>query len=314
MSRKAAVERTVATLRFFWNSPHGPEPDATGHRGFYYHFLDMQTGRRTWRCELSTIDSTLLLAGVLAAATFFDRDTKAETEIRTLADALYRRADWRWALNKGKTVTHGWTPETGFLKHRSEGYDEALLLYVLGLGSPTHPLPSSSYTAWTAIFRWLNVYGHDYVFRMCGLIFAVCRTLTCAAREVTISADAPLLSSTATPWKIHAASMAMENIAGALPRVMARGQEPQAQAIQHSENHHDNLAARFNAGFDLGQTVRVLGVSQVIEMSRAYGDGANADPSGGEFFFIHKRCWGSATLDIAHVPVSHRYRKRAVFD
>ncbi len=164
MSRKAAVERTLATLRFFWNSPQGTEPDATGYRGFYYHFLDMDTGRRAWRCELSTIDSTLLLAGALAAASFFDRKTKVEAEIRTLADALYRRADWRWALNKGKTVTHGWTPETGFLKYRWEGYDEALLLYVLGLGSPTHSLPSSSYTAWTATFRWLHAYGHDYLY------------------------------------------------------------------------------------------------------------------------------------------------------
>ncbi|WP_375162759.1 glucoamylase family protein [Mesorhizobium sp. Mes31] len=164
MSRKAAVERTLATLRFFWNSPQGPEPDATGYRGFYYHFLDMHTGRRAWRCELSTIDSTLLLAGGLAAAAFFDGNTKGEREIRTLADALYCRADWCWAQNKGTTVSHGWTPETGFLKYRWEGYDEALLLYVLGLGSPTHPLPSSSYTAWTATFRWQNFYGYDYVY------------------------------------------------------------------------------------------------------------------------------------------------------
>ena len=63
MTRTAAAARTLTTLRFFWSSPHGPEPDATGHRGFYYHFLDMQTGRRAWRCELSTIDSTLLLPG-----------------------------------------------------------------------------------------------------------------------------------------------------------------------------------------------------------------------------------------------------------
>ena len=68
MARAAAVERTLATLRFFWQSPQGPEPDATGHRGFYYHFLDMQTGRRAWDCELSTIDTALLLAGMLTGA------------------------------------------------------------------------------------------------------------------------------------------------------------------------------------------------------------------------------------------------------
>ncbi|CAN7276857.1 glucoamylase family protein [Mesorhizobium caraganae] len=164
MTRTAAAERTLVTLRFFWNSPQGPEPDATGYRGFYYHFLDMQTGRRAWQCELSTIDSTLLLAGALAAGQYFDADTDAEAEIRTLAEALYHRADWRWAQDGGETVTHGWTPEQGFLKYRWEGYDEALLLYVLGLGSPTHPLPESSYAAWTATFRWEHCYGYDYLY------------------------------------------------------------------------------------------------------------------------------------------------------
>jgi hypothetical protein len=164
VSRSAAAERTLATLRFFWNAPQGEEPNATGYRGFYYHFLDMQTGRRAWRCELSTIDSTFLLAGALAAAAFFDASDPAEAEIRTMADALYRRTDWNWAMNGGDTVAHGWTPEEGFLKFRWEGYDEALLLYVLGLGSPTHPLPPSSYAAWTATFRWEHGYGFDYLY------------------------------------------------------------------------------------------------------------------------------------------------------
>ncbi|WP_164780374.1 MULTISPECIES: glucoamylase family protein [unclassified Mesorhizobium] len=164
MTRSAAAERTLATLHFFWNSPQGSQPDATGYRGFYYHFLDMQTGRRAWQCELSTIDSTFLLAGALAAGLYFDADTAAEAEIRTLAEALYHRADWCWAQDGGETVTHGWTPEHGFLKYRWEGYDEALLLYVLGLGSPTHPLPKSSYTAWTATFRWEHSYGYDYLY------------------------------------------------------------------------------------------------------------------------------------------------------
>ena len=128
MTRREAIARTLSTLRFFWTSPQGPEPDATGYQGFYYHFLDTQTGRRAWRCELSTIDSALLLAGALAAAVYFDEGTTDEREIRTLADALYRRADWQWAQNQGSTVTHGWTPEGGFIKYRWEGYDEALLL------------------------------------------------------------------------------------------------------------------------------------------------------------------------------------------
>ena len=164
MSRVAAVERTLTTLRFFWNSPQGPEADATGYQGFYYHFLDMQTGRRAWQCELSTIDSTFLLAGALTAGLFFDGDTPDEQEIRDLADALYRRADWQWARNGGATVTHGWKPESGFLDYRWEGYDEALLLYILGLGSPTFPLPASAYTAWASTYRWEHCYGFDYLY------------------------------------------------------------------------------------------------------------------------------------------------------
>ena len=109
MSRAAAVERTLKTLRFFWNSPQGPEPDATGHHGFYYHFLDMRTGRRVWQCELSTVDSAFLLAGALTAGAYLDGKKADEQEIRTLADALYQRADWQWAQNNGDTVTHGWS-------------------------------------------------------------------------------------------------------------------------------------------------------------------------------------------------------------
>jgi len=162
--RELTAERVLNKLRFFWNSPHGPEPDATGYKGFYYHFLDMETGRRVWNCELSTVDSAFLLAGALAAATYFDRDTEDEHEIRSLADALYRRADWCWALNGGATMTHGWKPETGFLPYRWKGYDEALLLYVLGLGSPTYPLPEESYVAWASTYEWKTIYGHEYLY------------------------------------------------------------------------------------------------------------------------------------------------------
>ena len=164
MTRAAAVERTLATLRFFWNSPQGTEPDATGYKGFYYHFLDMQTGRRAWHCELSTIDSAFLLAGALTAGAYFDANTTGESEIRTLADALYCRADWRWAQNQGDTVTHGWKPESGFLSYRWEGYDEALLLYILGLGSSTHTLAQESYAAWATTYRWESHFGHEYLY------------------------------------------------------------------------------------------------------------------------------------------------------
>jgi len=164
MSRTAAVERTLTTLRFFWNSPQSTEPDATGYRGFYYHFLDMKSGQRVWQCELSTIDSALLLAGMLTTGRYFDADADDENEIRDLADGLYRRADWQWAQNQGATVSMGWKPESGFIQYRWQGYDEALILYILGLGSPTHPLPESSYTAWTSTYEWRNVYGYECLY------------------------------------------------------------------------------------------------------------------------------------------------------
>lgn len=163
ISRAAAVQRTLATLRFFWHSPQGSQSDATGHRGFYYHFLHMDSGRRAWNCELSTIDSAFLLAGALTAAVYFDKQGQDESEIRRLGEALYLRADWQWAQNRAATVTHGWKPGRGFLPHRWEGYSEALLLYILGLGSPTHALPEISYLQWTKSYRWESFYGDEYL-------------------------------------------------------------------------------------------------------------------------------------------------------
>lgn len=163
IARDDAVRTVLTTLRFFWNSPQGPQPDATGHHGFYYHFLDMDTGRRAWKCELSTIDSAFLLAGALGAASYFSRLDPDEQEINTLADALYRRANWQWALNRGETVTMGWKSGRGFLKHRWTGYNEALLLYILGLGSPTFPLPVASFQAWCANYHWESSYGIEYL-------------------------------------------------------------------------------------------------------------------------------------------------------
>jgi hypothetical protein len=164
MTRMDAVERSLTLMRFFWTSRQGPTPDATGHKGFYYHFLDMHTGRRAGLCELSTIDTAFLVAGMLAAAVFFDGENDREQEIRTLADALYQRVDWLWACNSGATVTHGWTPESGFLPYRWEGYDEALLLYILGLGSPTHPLAVESYAAWASTYEWKEIYGYEFLY------------------------------------------------------------------------------------------------------------------------------------------------------
>ncbi len=164
ITRDSAVETVLTTLRFFWNSIQGPEPDATGYHGFYYHFLDMQTGRRAWQCELSTVDSAFLFVGALTTGVYFDADVPKEREIRNLADAIYTRADWQWAQNKSATVTHGWKPERGFLKYRWKGYDEALVLYILGLGSPTYALPENSYSVWMSTYEWISCYGYEYLY------------------------------------------------------------------------------------------------------------------------------------------------------
>lgn len=162
--REFGVSLALKRLRFFHASPHGPEPDATGYQGFYYHFLDMDTGRRVWKCELSTIDSAFLFAGMLTVAMYFDHDTADEAEVRRLAEDLYRRADWNWARDGGPTLTHGWRPESGFIPHRWEGYDEGLLLNVLGLGSPTHPMPAESYAAYCATYQWKQIYARELLY------------------------------------------------------------------------------------------------------------------------------------------------------
>jgi hypothetical protein len=151
-------------LRFFHSCPQGPNPDATGYKGFYYHFLDMKTGRRASRCELSTIDTALLIAGALSAASYFDGPGD-ELEIRDLAEALYRRVDWVWALDGATTLTHGWKPENGFLKRSwSEGYTEALVLYLLALGSPTFPIGERGYRDWTSTFERKTAYDIEYFY------------------------------------------------------------------------------------------------------------------------------------------------------
>ena len=111
--RDFAGKITLKRLRYLLECPQGPEPHASGYRGFFYHFLNIETGRRVWECELSTIDSAFLFAGALTVATYFDRDARDEIEIRDLAFTLYRRADWNWARDGGPTLTHGWRPRTG---------------------------------------------------------------------------------------------------------------------------------------------------------------------------------------------------------
>lgn len=165
ISRSEAAERTLRILGFFHSSHQGPESDATGYKGFFYHFLDMQTGKRSWECELSTIDTAILFGGILSVRYYFTSKNKQETEIRRIADALYARVDWRWALNGRTTISHGWKPESGFLPYRwNKRYSEAHILYILALGSPTFPIGPSGYKRWTDTFEWKNIYDIDCIY------------------------------------------------------------------------------------------------------------------------------------------------------
>jgi hypothetical protein len=164
IARADAAQRSLAALRFFCESDQSGGPTATGFKGFYFHFLDMETGARVWQSELSMIDTTLLIAGALTASMYFTEDAADEVALRDLADILYRRIDWRWAQNDGDTIRQGWKPECGFLHYGWEGYSEAILLYVLAMGSPTHPIVGECYHAWTNTYQWENLYDHDYLY------------------------------------------------------------------------------------------------------------------------------------------------------
>ena len=166
MTRADAVNRTLATLRFFCASEQSESPEATGFKGFYYHFLDMHSGARVWHSELSMIDSALLVAGMLTAGRYFTAKTPEETELRALVETLYLRIDWRWSQGGSEMVRMGWKPESGFLNYCWGGYSEAILLYVLALGSPTQPVGGgcACYDAWTATYQWEHLYGYDFLY------------------------------------------------------------------------------------------------------------------------------------------------------
>jgi hypothetical protein len=164
ITRASARERVLATLRFLWQAPQSDRPaQVSGYRGFFYHFLDMQTGHRYQQVELSTIDTGLLLMGVLAAQQYFDAGDVVESDIRALADSLYRRVEWDWAAVRSPELSMGWHPETGFLAHDYDGYNEAMFLYLLALGSPTHPIPDAAWEEFTTTYEWREYYGQPHI-------------------------------------------------------------------------------------------------------------------------------------------------------
>jgi hypothetical protein len=176
ISRAQAAERTLTTLRFFRDAPQGPEARGmSGHKGFFYHFLDFETGARYRDCELSSIDTTWLLAGALFASGYFDRDDAAERQIRAVAEELYARVDWTWMVVRAPFVAMGWKPESGFIASDWRIYDESAFLHFLSMASPTHPIEGNTWQAMEAQFarqwgaRWgephiqfAPLFGHQY--------------------------------------------------------------------------------------------------------------------------------------------------------
>ena len=137
-SRAELKAQVVRTLRWLH--------DRQAHEhGFFYHFFHWGTGERIWKCELSSVDSAILFCGVLHARAYFAGDA----EIHRLATALFERADWPWFLNGKQTLSMGWKPESGFLKSHWDHYCELMLINLLGLGSPTHPLAPETWRAWS---------------------------------------------------------------------------------------------------------------------------------------------------------------------
>jgi hypothetical protein len=165
VSREAGRDRVRTTLQTFWTEPQGSGANGfIGYKGLFYHFLDMTTAVRTWSCELSTIDTALLFAGILDARQYFTGSDPVETEIRALADSIYYRADWEFMRNGAQGIYMGWKPGTGYSGYGLwQGYNEAMILYLLALGSPTHPVPTSTWNYWMSGYQWTTQYGQTYV-------------------------------------------------------------------------------------------------------------------------------------------------------
>jgi hypothetical protein len=165
VSRDAGRQRILTALQTLWTGPQGSGNTGTiGNRGLYYHFLDMTTALRTWDSELSTIDTALLFAGILDAKQYFSTADPADVQVRSLSDSIYQRADWEFMRNSGPGIRMGWKPVGGFSSFGTWiGYNEAMILYLLALGSPTHPVPTFTWSTWTSGYSWQTQYGQTYV-------------------------------------------------------------------------------------------------------------------------------------------------------
>jgi hypothetical protein len=178
VTREEAALRTLNTLKVLWNLPQGPgKENISGYRGLFYHFLTLDKATRFKNVELSTIDSGLLMAGVLSSMSYFDGENETEKSIRATADSLFRRVEWDWMMNDSATMSMGWHPEDvavpldqtgtdhqhGFLAAQWKGYNEGMALLIMAMGSPTHPISGDAWKKWCSTYTWTNFEGQENV-------------------------------------------------------------------------------------------------------------------------------------------------------
>ena len=168
VTREQGAARVLTTLNTFWNGPQGANASGMiGYNGWFYHFLDMNTATRSGSSELSSIDTVLLLGGILYSKQYFNGTNATETSIRTLADAIFNRVNWLWMapdIPATNGVRMGWLPNTGFSNFGDWiGYDEGMLIYLLGMGAATNPLPAGCWSYWTSAYKWGTFYNQSFV-------------------------------------------------------------------------------------------------------------------------------------------------------
>ena len=172
VTREAAAERTLKTLQVLWSLRQGPEEtNVSGYKGFFYHFLTLDKAIRFKDVELSSIDTVLLMAGILSVMSYFDQENETEKAIRQTADALYGRVEWDWMMNGNETMSMGYhpqgtpgaSPKHGFISAQWNGYNEAMVLIIMAMGSPTHPIDSNAWATWCATYPWNTFYGQENV-------------------------------------------------------------------------------------------------------------------------------------------------------
>lgn len=164
ITRDEGSIRTLNTFKWLWNSPQGPDSSGvSGYRGFFYHFLNYGTGDRYEKVELSTIDTGWLMTGILACQSYFNKNTPCEKEIRALADSLFLRVEWDWAMNNNEYMSMGWHPEKGFINAQWQGYNEAMAVIILAMGSLTHAIHDTAWNSWCKTYKWREFYGQEHI-------------------------------------------------------------------------------------------------------------------------------------------------------